>query len=175
MRGSGLARRVRRWPGRSARSRLPSTSSSGPRPSIDPAQPGAAPGAEQEPDPGKGRGEAEAPGQEGEPADALRVDRFGEERPGSEGCRRDQDEEHSHDAAAVHRPSLAGPHRVVDRPRASVWNGSHYTGGVTETTERAVAERVPALARETLRVVQRRGPLTVPPGTSLADCLRVIQ
>ncbi len=46
---------------------------------------------------------------------------------------------------------------------------------MTETSERAVAERVPALARETLRVVQRRGPLTVPPGTSLADCLRVIQ
>lgn len=46
---------------------------------------------------------------------------------------------------------------------------------MTETTERAVAERVPALARETLRVVQRRGPLTVPPGTSLAECLRLIQ
>ena len=34
---------------------------------------------------------------------------------------------------------------------------------------------MPALARETLRVVQRRGPLTVPPGTSLAECLRLIQ
>ena len=46
---------------------------------------------------------------------------------------------------------------------------------MTETSERAVAQRVPALARESLRVVQRRGPLTVAPGTSLADCLRLIQ
>jgi len=58
---------------------------------------------------------------------------------------------------------------------ASAHSCSHYTCRVTDTSERAVAERVPALARETLRVVQRRGPLTVPPGTSLADCLRVIQ
>jgi len=46
---------------------------------------------------------------------------------------------------------------------------------VTEITERAVAARVPSLADEKLKSLGRRDPLTVRPGTSLADCLGLIQ
>ena len=46
---------------------------------------------------------------------------------------------------------------------------------MTDLTERAVARRVPILTDERLRVLSRRQPVTVPPGTSLADCLRAIQ
>jgi CBS domain-containing protein len=47
--------------------------------------------------------------------------------------------------------------------------------GVTELTERAVTSRVPSLADEKLKVLSRRDPLTVRPGTSLRECLRLIQ
>ena len=50
-----------------------------------------------------------------------------------------------------------------------------YTSRVTDLTERAVARRVPSLTDERLRVLSRREPVTVPPGTSLADCVRAIQ
>ena len=46
---------------------------------------------------------------------------------------------------------------------------------MAELTERAVSERVPSLARETLRVVNRRDPLTVFEGTSLGQCLRLVE
>ncbi len=46
---------------------------------------------------------------------------------------------------------------------------------MAELTERAVSVRVPSLARETLRVVNRRDPLTVPEGTSLGDCLHLVE
>jgi CBS domain-containing protein len=46
---------------------------------------------------------------------------------------------------------------------------------VSELTETAVARRVPSLAEERLRVLSRRQPVTVPPGTSLAECVRAIQ
>jgi len=46
---------------------------------------------------------------------------------------------------------------------------------VTELTERAVASRVPSLADEKLRVLARRDPLTVRPGTSLAECIARIR
>jgi CBS domain-containing protein len=46
---------------------------------------------------------------------------------------------------------------------------------VAELTERAVSARVPSLARETLRVVQRRDPLSVPEGTSLGTCLSLVE
>ncbi len=46
---------------------------------------------------------------------------------------------------------------------------------MTQLTERAVSTRVPALARETLRVVNRREPLTVAPGAPLGDCLRLVE
>jgi CBS domain-containing protein len=46
---------------------------------------------------------------------------------------------------------------------------------VTDLTEGAVARRVPSLTDERLRVLSRRQPVTVPPGTSLADCVRAIQ
>ncbi len=42
-------------------------------------------------------------------------------------------------------------------------------------TETAVARRVPSLTEERLRVLSRRRPVTVPPATSLAECLRAIQ
>jgi CBS domain-containing protein len=46
---------------------------------------------------------------------------------------------------------------------------------VTEITEREVASRVPSLIDEKLKALSRRDPLTVRPGTSLADCVRLIQ
>ena len=46
---------------------------------------------------------------------------------------------------------------------------------MTDLTERAVARRVPSLTDERLRVLSRRQPVTVAPGTSLADCVRAIQ
>jgi CBS domain-containing protein len=46
---------------------------------------------------------------------------------------------------------------------------------VSDLTEGAVARRVPALTDERLRVLSRRQPVTVRPGTSLAECLRAIQ
>ena len=46
---------------------------------------------------------------------------------------------------------------------------------MTELTERAVAAHVPDLASQPLMVVSRRQPVTVPPGTSIADCLLAIQ
>jgi CBS domain-containing protein len=46
---------------------------------------------------------------------------------------------------------------------------------VTDLTEGAVARRVPTLTDARLRVLSRRQPVTVPPGTSLADCVRAIQ
>lgn len=46
---------------------------------------------------------------------------------------------------------------------------------MADLTERAVHDRVHQLADERLMVVGRREPVTVPPGTSLADCIRSIQ
>jgi CBS domain-containing protein len=46
---------------------------------------------------------------------------------------------------------------------------------VAEITERAISARVPSLAAETLRVVNRRDPLTVAEGTSLGECLRLVE
>ncbi len=46
---------------------------------------------------------------------------------------------------------------------------------MAELTERAVSARVPSLARETLRVVNRRDPLTVFEGTSLGRCLSLVE
>ena len=46
---------------------------------------------------------------------------------------------------------------------------------MTELTESAVVARVPTLVDERLQVVVRREPVTVAPGTSLADCLVEIQ
>ena len=46
---------------------------------------------------------------------------------------------------------------------------------MSEISEVAVARRVPSIADERLRVLSRRQPVTVLPGTSLADCVRAIQ
>jgi CBS domain-containing protein len=46
---------------------------------------------------------------------------------------------------------------------------------VNSLSERGVATRVPSLVDNTLAVVSRRDPVTVPPGTSLAACLQAIQ
>jgi CBS domain-containing protein len=46
---------------------------------------------------------------------------------------------------------------------------------VSDLSERGVATRVPSLVEARLKVVSRREPVTVPPGTSLADCVRAIQ
>jgi CBS domain-containing protein len=46
---------------------------------------------------------------------------------------------------------------------------------VTELTERAVVSRVPGLIDEKLKVLSRRDPLTVRPGTPLGACLERIR
>ena len=46
---------------------------------------------------------------------------------------------------------------------------------MSELTEAAVVNRVPSLAEERLRALSRRQPVTVLPGTSLAECVRAIQ
>ena len=46
---------------------------------------------------------------------------------------------------------------------------------MTDQTEGAVAARVPTLVDERLQVIGRREPVTVAPGTSLADCLAAIR
>ena len=46
---------------------------------------------------------------------------------------------------------------------------------MSELSERGVATRVPLLVDARLKVVSRREPVTVPPGTSLADCVAAIQ
>ena len=50
-----------------------------------------------------------------------------------------------------------------------------YTFRVTELTERAVVSRVPGLIDEKLKVLSRREPVTVRPGTSLHACLELIR
>jgi CBS domain-containing protein len=52
---------------------------------------------------------------------------------------------------------------------------THYTASVSDITESAVARRVPSLTEERLRVLSRRQPVTVLPGTTLAECVRAIQ
>jgi len=46
---------------------------------------------------------------------------------------------------------------------------------VTDLTERAVVSRVPGLIDEKLKVLSRREPVTVRPGTSLRACLDLIR
>ena len=46
---------------------------------------------------------------------------------------------------------------------------------MTDLTERDVSERVPTLADEKLKMLGRRDPITVSPGTSLRDCVALIQ
>jgi len=46
---------------------------------------------------------------------------------------------------------------------------------VTELTQGAVAQAAPSLADRKIRVLTRRDPVAVPPGTSLAECLQAIQ
>jgi CBS domain-containing protein len=46
---------------------------------------------------------------------------------------------------------------------------------MSDITEAAVASRVPSLTEERLRVLTRRQPVTVAPGTPLAECIRAIQ
>jgi CBS domain-containing protein len=41
--------------------------------------------------------------------------------------------------------------------------------------ERVVAQRLPTVVDAPLKVINRRLPLTAPPGTSLAECLRLIE
>lgn len=46
---------------------------------------------------------------------------------------------------------------------------------MTDLTERAVASRVPSLADEKLKVLSRRDPITVRPGTTLGVCMDLIR
>jgi len=66
----------------------------------------------------------------------------------------------------------AGPDGSRSAPRREA---TDYTWRVTDLTETAVARRVPAITGAKLRALSRRQPVTVPPGTSLAECVRAIQ
>lgn len=46
---------------------------------------------------------------------------------------------------------------------------------MSDITEAAVARRVPSITEERLRVLSRRQPVTVLPGTGLDECVRAIQ
>lgn len=63
---------------------------------------------------------------------------------------------------------------TVRQPNHLEW-AKVYTLVVTELDEAAVVQRVPTLTDEPLSVLARREPVSVPPGTSLAECLRAIQ
>ena len=114
------------------------------------------------------RADEEAPADERQPVDAGRVDRRGKDRARSVTGRRDDHQADAHgrtvDPCAARLP--ARNHRA---------QGRYYTSSVTDLTEGVVARRVPSLTDERLRVLSRRHPVTVAPGTSLADCLRAIQ
>jgi len=72
-------------------------------------------------------------------------------------------------------PGRSAGARCALRPEGRIpWNALHFLL-VTELSERAVASRVPSLADEKLHVIARRDPLTVRPGTSLADCIARIR
>ena len=86
-----------------------------------------------------------------------------------------------------HRPSIVGiPCGRTARRWAGVAAASQralgcrnhetdYTLSVRDLTEVAVAARVPTLVDEKLKVLSRRDPIQVKPGTSLAGCLVMIQ
>jgi CBS domain-containing protein len=59
------------------------------------------------------------------------------------------------------------------QPRSE--RGTHYTHRVNQLSENGVATRVPSLIDEKLKAMSRREPVTVRPGTSLAECVRAIQ
>lgn len=46
---------------------------------------------------------------------------------------------------------------------------------MTDTTEQAVADRVPSIADAQLRVLALRDPITVRPGTSLSTCIEIVR
>jgi CBS domain-containing protein len=68
---------------------------------------------------------------------------------------------------AAQRPPRT-PRHDLDRERATLSN-------VNDQSERAVAVRVPTLVDARLGTVSRRDPVTVAPGTTLAECIRAIQ
>src|SRR6186713_1164259 len=79
-------------------------------------------------------------------------------------------------AAPIGHPWAVASPAVRHRPRAGPLRARSTTlERVTESTEAAVARRVPSITEERLRVLSRRQPVTVLPGTSLAECVRAIQ
>ena len=64
--------------------------------------------------------------------------------------------------------------RADRRAWRSALNALHFIL-VTDLTERDVAARVPSVADVELRVLALRDPITVRPGTSLAECIEVIR
>lgn len=107
------------------------------------------------------------------PTDPCRVDGLGEQRPGPEAARRNEDERDSERATPIHGRRLAAARWLAAPIGANHRTG--YTSSVSELSERAVATRVPSLADEKLKVLSRRDPVTVRPGTTLADCVAAIQ
>ena len=79
----------------------------------------------------------------------------------------------------THQRAVWTPATVRHPPRRDPPGASarvrRYTGVVAELTERAVTARVPTLVSQPLTLVGRRHPVSVPPGTTLGDCLLAIQ
>ena len=96
------------------------------------------------------------------PADPRCVHGLGKQSARAEAAGRHEDEGDTDGPAAIHRRRLAGR-----RPTT--------LAAVSELTERAVTARVPSVADERLKVLSRREPVTVEPGTSLADCIAAIR
>ena len=120
------------------------------------------------------------------PTDALGVHRLRKQSARAEAAGGDKNEGDADGPAAIHRRRLAGsrarPGAVADddAPRGHrrfLGQNARPTtlAAVSELTERAVTARVPSVADERLKVLSRREPVTVEPGTSLADCIAAIR
>ncbi len=132
-------------------------------PAIEQPQPASAVRPGEHPQPGQQSTETEAPGGQDMPPDALLDRRAGRRaRRSRRRRRRSRTRTIPMRVAALHRRRL-------------VREGTDYTCLVSELTERAVTARAPSVADERLKVLSRREPVTVPPGTSLADCVAAIR
>src|SRR5919201_1095665 len=70
---------------------------------------------------------------------------------------------------------MAGPSDEKERRSAGRRRDRTTLFAMNELSERGVATRVPALADEKIQVIGRRDPVTVEPGTNLADCIATMQ
>jgi CBS domain-containing protein len=72
------------------------------------------------------------------------------------------------------RPGRSTPRRCTAVAVRRILIGA-YTLSVRQASERAVVARIPTILDQSLAVIRRGAPLSVTPGTSLADCVAQIQ